>query len=388
MTPPYKLVDMETGKDVPNFVGMDTDPGRFIEVYSGDAAGNPTARISGGALKRPDGVVVDPPPVDPPVDPPPIDPPPVDTGDDMLKPKNAAEFKSMVQSALNVGSFAIFAPGIALDVTTPMVFDLKNVGAPHGIIGNGIKLNWKGAGGPDMLTFKGNKVNGVCTGLMLSSMYMFGNGYAGDPAGDCLKLYAPEGDPGAIYKFVLRDIYTNYATRGIVLEGAVFEGYCENIHAENMRSHGMETLHTHTAGEHQGIISNISIVHPNLSRNTGAGLKCTYSTNVTMGSFVLNALGGILAPEGLRYAVGNNGENTGESLFVVPSHGWGSFIQGNEVSSDGSTHHRRFENGTWVSYGKPCLYLLDRGSDTATVERDNHCSYYGSSPTSPMRVVK
>ena len=388
MSPPYKLVDMETGKDVPEFVGMDTAPGRFIEVYAGNAAGNPDARISGGALERPGGVT---PPIDPPIDPP-VDPPvdpPLPTGDGMIRPANENELLAALQQSANTSTICMLDPFTKVSLTKPLVVQCKgNDGSPWGVIGNGAKLIWNGPAGGKPLTFRGATANWdsfqTNRGLLVQGLFIDGQG----KSGDCLTLEALFGDPGSIYKSVLRDIYAVYSgANGITFRGAVFESFCDNVHAENCLGHGMETKHDTTSNGMRGIISNINIMHPNFSRNKGAGLKCTYSTNLTFGSFVLDALGGVVAEEGLRYAVGNNGENCGESLFVVPSNGYGSYIAGNEVSSDGSTHHRQFENGQWVSYGKPCLYILN-GAAPPIIQTGNHTSYYGSSPTSPMRVVK
>ena len=380
MTPPYKFIDEATGETI--WSGMDAPSGDYIEVWSGPTESSPLHRISPGALERPDDTTpIDPPPT--PIDPPPTTtPPPSTDGGSMFKPTSAQDFHSALQAALQSGTFLILDPTTNLDLSEPLVFDLSGGGAPHGLIGNGAKFQWKG-GSADMLTFRADKSRGVNTNLIIDNIYCFGNGYAATPCGDCLKLHAPTGDPGSIYKFKLANIYTNYGTRGIVLEGAVFEGFLDNIHCENMRSHGMECLHTYTPGEHQGIISNINIIHPNLSRNYGAGLKCTYSTNLLYGSFVLNALGGVLAPDGLRYAAASNGENTGEAVFVLGSEGYGSVITGCEGSSNGETVARSYENGQWVDKGKPMLYLIDGPCD----QTHNHVSYYGSG-SNPMRVVK
>ena len=71
-------------------------------------------------------------------------------------------------------------------------------------------------------------------------------GYHGNPCGACLKLYAPDGDAGALYKFTLRDIYTAYGTYGIVLRGAVFEGMWGNVHGgEPSQGRNADAAHEH-----------------------------------------------------------------------------------------------------------------------------------------------
>jgi hypothetical protein len=311
------------------------------------------------------------------------------TGGSLPKPTTTADVQALISAAAANDTFVMFDPTTKVDITAPLVMQCKgNAGQPWGILGNGAKLIWKGPTGGKLLTVKGAVADWGAfrsnRGLLIEKLFLDGQA----TSGDLLTLEALYGDPGSIYKSVLRDIYAVYSgANGITLRGAVFESFGDNLHAENCLGHGMETVHDWTdRGGGKGIISNINIIHPNFSRNKRAGLLCTYSTNLTFGSFVLNAEGGVLAPNGLRYAAGNNGENTGEALFVVPGNDYGSILVGNEVSSDGSTHHRQFEGGQWVSYGKPCLYLL--AGMASVVERDGHCSYYGSASTNPMRVRK
>jgi hypothetical protein len=201
-------------------------------------------------------------------------------------------------------------------------------------------------------------------------------------------LRAPLGDVGALYKFTLRDIYTSCGTYGIVLQGAVFEGMCENVHGENHIKDGMFMEHTNVGQSNPGIVSNVQLIHPNMSRNLGAGVRSVYS-NAAFGSFVLNAEAGIVAPQGLRLGFANNGENTGEAVYVVPRDGYGSYILYSEASTDASTHARRWDGSknNWVSVGKPTLYLLSRGA--GVTETGNHIATYGGAQgSSAVRVVK
>jgi hypothetical protein len=315
-----------------------------------------------------------------------VDPP--TTGGPMDYPQNETDLATVLQKAADEKRQCLLDPRTKINMTKPIVIkQAGNIGMMWGVNGNGAQLFWKGTQPGDMLTFQG--IDGqVNRGLVVEKLSFDGNGYSSaTPAGNCLKLYAPDGDPGAIYKFKLKDLYTMYATRGFMLEGAVFEGFCDNLHAENHSSHGMETKNSNINGRN-GVISNINIIHPNFSRNMGAGLKCTYSTNLMFGSFVLNALGGVIADDGLRYAAGNNGENTGEAMFNLIYGGYGSVLVGNELSGDAATHARKMVNGAWVDVGKPSLYLLAGADLTAITQRDNHVSYYGGAAANPMRVVK
>lgn len=320
---------------------------------------------------------------------PPPDPVPVPPsgGSPFLWPKNTAELRSALQYGADHNFVVMLDPRTHVSLTeTIHIQQRANGGTTWGVNGNHAKIDWAGPQGLDMIVYQG--VNGVNNrGLTIEKLNLFGNGYDGHVCESCLKLYAPEGDPGCIYKFTLRDIYTNYGTVGIHLAGAVFEGFGENLHGENHRSHGLLLEHLNVGSPTQAIVSNIALVHPNFSRNMGAGIKSVYSVNMIMGSFVLNALGGVVAPDGLRVAMASNGENTGEAVFVLPSNGYGSLILDSEGSTDASTHARAYEGGQWVSKGKPMLYLLDRG-DPKTTEGGNHMSTYGNADKSGVRVVK
>src|SRR5207248_2861946 len=160
-----------------------------------------------------------------------------------------------------------------------------------------------------------------------------------------------------------RLFWSSRGTYGSDLDGDAFEGMCENVQGENHTKDGMHMKHTNVGRHNQGIVSNVQLIHPNMSRNFGAGVKSVYSCNAAFGSFVLNAEGGIVAPDGLRVGFANNGENTGEAVYVVPSNGYGSNILYSEASTDGSTHARRWDGAknVWVSVGKPTLYVLAAG---------------------------
>lgn len=301
--------------------------------------------------------------------------------------RNETEFAQALQSGAAENYVPMFDPRTQVTLTRTMVIrQARNDGSPWGANGNFAKVKWAGPGGADMIVYQG--VKGVQNrGLVLEKFHLFGNGYQGNPCGACLKLHAPDGDDGALYKFTLRDIYTAYGTYGIVLQGAVFEGMCENVHGENHRKDGMLMQHTNLDARNRGVVSNVQLIHPNMSRNLGAGVRSIYSCNAAFGSFILNAEGGIVAPDGLRIGFANNGENTGEALYVVPSNGYGSNIIYSEGSTDGATHARQMVNGQWTSVGKPQLYLLS--GDTRVNQTGNLMSTYGGAVGNRgVRLVK
>lgn len=297
-------------------------------------------------------------------------------------PANETQFRDALQTAANEKRMALIDPRVKVTQTVPIVIKAPaSDGMQWGVNGNGARLTWNGPAGGNMLTYQG--VNGVYNeGLTIKDLGLNGGGIAGD----CLKLYAPDGDVGSLYKFNLENVYTTNANRGIVLEGAVFEGQLLNTHGGNHLSHGCEMLHTNINGV-KGIISNILMIDANYSRNRGYGIKAMNGTRIIGGSFVLNAQGGIYGPEGLALVYGCNGENTGESLITVPFKNWGTQLMNNVLSSDGATVYRAWENNQWVSYGKPALYTLDVGADVVDTP-GNYVSYYGGASPSPMRIRK
>lgn len=302
-------------------------------------------------------------------------------------PTNAAQLSDCLNTAANEHRVALLDPRVHIEVErTILVQQYSNAGATWGLNGNHAKLQWVGPAGADVLVIEG--VDGVSNrGLFVEKLNIDGNGYAGAPAGFGLKVYAPMGDPGSIYKFTLRDIFVTYATYGFGLVGAVFEGLCDNCHAENCSKDGMLMQSTGLDGSAPwSVVSNIQLIHPNMSRNLGAGIRAVFSTNVLMGSFILNAEGGVVAADGLRAAAMCNGENTGESVFVVPYQGWGSLLNGNEGSTDGSTHARAMIDGQWVSVGKPMKYLLDNAAKDVS-QQFNHMSYYGDGTNADQIAV-
>jgi hypothetical protein len=309
--------------------------------------------------------------------PPPVDPPPIASGSSpFIWPRTETELRQALQYGADESVVVMLDPRTHLAMTeTITVQQRANMGYSWGVNGNHAKLEWKGEVGQDMLVYQG--VNGVANRLLfIEKLNLYGGGYEGRPAGFCLKLYAPEGDPGSLYKFTLRDVFANYATYGIGIVGAVFEGLLDNCHAENNQKDGLYMAHTGLDGMSPwSIVSNVMCVHPNMSRNLGAGIRCVNSTNLILGGFINNAEGGVVAPEGLRAAMLCNGENTGEAMFVVPYAGWGSVVTHNTASTDGKTHAAKYENGEWVSVGKPLLYCLD--IDPAVQQTLNDIAYYG-----------
>jgi hypothetical protein len=292
------------------------------------------------------------------------------------RPTNTAELRDCLQTAANEYRVAMLDPRTVVDVeSTITIKQTSNDGSSWGVNGNHARLRWVGPVGDDMVVYQG--VAGVYNRqLFIEKLNLYGGGYEGRPCGFCLKLHAPDGDPGSLYKFTLRDVFANYGTWGIGLVGAVFEGLVENCHGESNEQDGLVMAHSGLDGSAPwSVVSNIMAIHPNFSRNYGAGIRSVNSANIVLGSFVNNALGGVLAPEGLRLAFGCNGENTGETVLDAPYSGWGTAIIGNSGSTDGVTVAAKWQDGAWVPVGKPTLYTL--AIDAAGQQEHNSVAYYG-----------
>jgi len=133
MSPPYELRDKATGQVVAGFDNMDAEPGKFIEVYKGDAEGSPNARISGGAIKRPEGSGTPPDPIPP-------DPTPI--------PPATGKFADALKAAFTSGSVLNWTDGpVTLD--GPIVLRSQGNIIGFGLRGNGMKIrcNFPGGGG-------------------------------------------------------------------------------------------------------------------------------------------------------------------------------------------------------------------------------------------------
>lgn len=296
--------------------------------------------------------------------------PPPSGSSPFVWPRNQTELSQTLQYFADDDFVGMLDPRTEIEMSATITVQQRaNSGMTWGVRGNHARLFWAGKAGDDMLVYKG--VNGVYNRcLFIEGLNLTGGKSQGRAAGSCLKLYATE-DVGSIYKFTLRDIYTNDAYDGISLIGAVFEALLDNCHGENMQRDGLHMEHIFSPT--WGIVSNIASMHANYSRNYGAGIRSVNSHNIIFGSFVLNGEGGVVAPDGLRGVTLSNGENTGEAVFKIPNKGWGSTMSASQGSTDGKTVCRAYENNQWVDKGKPQLYLLDGDSDWVRC----NTAYYG-----------
>lgn len=305
-------------------------------------------------------------------------------------PQNEAELRSFLSQYANQGYVGMLDP--RTNVVISNTIELKqtsNSGFPWGVNGNYAKIKMNGVG--DVIRVVG--VQGVNNrGLTIKNLCIDGGdpNLNGSKGAACVKLSAPLGDNGPIYKFNLENVYTTSAQYGFVLEGGIYEGWMCNCHAENHSKDGTFMQHLNLGQPGQGVVSNIFMLHPNMSRNLGAGIRPVYSVYMIGGSFILNGDGGVNAQSGLRGAFFCNGENTAGkdgSCFVVPNNGYGSVIDACEASGDGQTVCRKWDGTKWVNIGSPMLYGIAAGNGVVSDTTRSHVSYYGAG-SNPMRWRK
>jgi len=395
MVPPYKLIDQATGHTAlgPNgeaWEYMDVQPGHTLELFDttpSDPPGAPWSRVSPSAIVRPGD---EPPPIDPPpIDPPPIDPlPPSEYAMDY--PTNEAQLRDCLMTYASANYVGMLDPRVNIETSAAIVIPAANSGRPWGVNGNYASITYRGSG-DDVIRIEG--VQGVNSrGLTIRNLVLDGGdggNMSGGGAAACLRVTAPLGDNGPVYRFGIMDVFTSGSVNGLILEGGVYEGELRGLYCENHTGDGIILRHLPASDTAKGpIVSNVLMWHINSSRNYGAGLRTVYSVYLVGGSFILNGGGGVIAPDGIRGAWACNGENTGgenQCVFDVPSNGYGSFIEGGEASSDGATHCRKWNGTAWESVGKPLLYYIAMGN--GVIQQANHVSYYGGG-SNPMRVVK
>jgi hypothetical protein len=338
------------------------------------------------------------PPVEPPVVEPPVVQPPAQyviniVGGSLPQPKTGAELQALADAAAAGRFVQVLAPGTKVTLDRTIIFkQAQHDGSVWGMDLNWAQLDWAGPALGDMIRCEG--VTGAANrAFVLTNGQLYGGGWWQDrgranQAGACLRISAKGGDPMAYYKPTLQNLYASYAQYGFVFEGAVFEFSHINLHAENMTKDGMLAV---SAGG--AIMSNVFGIAPNMSRNGGSGINTGYSHNVIMGSFIQNSQFGINAPDGLRVAAFNNGENTGESLIRLGYDGYGSVIFGNEMSTGAvsvnnegapSTGHSRF-----ILDVPPGLTpTLPNNNESATDRMFNHVASYGGGDALVKRVRK
>jgi len=283
-------------------------------------------------------------------------------GSGLARPATQAQLQALLQAAMN-GQSVMFDPTTAVTVSSTMTILVPD--NPGNIFGNGLKIRSAINNGSDVLQFVGNaKANS--RNFIIQGISIYGGGYGGQASGNCLVINAPH-NKGSLYRVMLRDIYADFCgIHGVKIVGDFFESTLDNIESENNNGDGLFIDH----GSDGGIISNLMIRSPNLSRNKGYGFHAARanSIDISQGSFINNGKGGLLGEHGIRTVDSVNCENSGLVCIDIPTSDFMTRLVGNNASSDGKTAVTTTMQYTYRYNGIPAN-LIQSG---------NYFTYYGS----------
>jgi hypothetical protein len=278
----------------------------------------------------------------------------------LAKPVTQAQLQALLQAAMN-GQSVMFDPNTSVTVSSTMRILVPD--NPGNIFGNGLKIRSTINNGSDVLQFVGNATHNS-RNFIIQGINVYGGGYSGHASGNCFVINAPHNK--ALYRVMLRDIYTDFCgIHGVKIIGDFFESTLDNIQSENNKGDGLFIDH----GSDGGVISNLMIRSPNLSRNQGYGFHAARanSIDVSQGSFVNNGKGGLLGEHGIRTVDSVNCENTGLVCIDIPTSDYMTRLTGNNASSDGKT-----------AVTTPLRYTYRyNGIPANLIQSENYITYYG-----------
>jgi hypothetical protein len=280
----------------------------------------------------------------------------------LARPATQAQLQALLQGAMN-GQSVMFDPTTSVTVSSTMTILLPD--NPGNIFGNGLKIRSTINNGGDVLQFVGNAKHNS-RNFIIQGINIDGGGYGGQASGNCFVINAPH-SKGSIYRAMVRDIYTDWCgLHGVKIVGDFFESTLDNIESENNKGDGLFIDH----GSDGGVISNLMIRSPNLSRNQGYGFHAARanSIDISQGSFINNAKGGLLGEHGIRTVDSVNCENSGQVCIDIPTSDFMTRLVGNNASTDGKTAVTTPTQYTYRYNGIPA-HLIQSG---------NYITYYGS----------
>jgi hypothetical protein len=257
----------------------------------------------------------------------------------------------------------MFDPATSVTVSSTITILLPD--NPGNIFGNGLKIRSIINNGTDVLQFVGNAKSNS-RNFTIQGLNIYGGGYGGLASGNCFVIIAPHAK-GPVYRVMVRDIFTDWCgINGIKITGDFFESTLDNVGSENNKGDGLFIDH----GGDGGIISNVMIRSPNLSRNQGYGFRAgrANSIDISQGSFINNGKGGLLGQHGIRTVDSVNCENSGLVCIDIPSSDFKTRLIGNNASTDGAT-----------AVITPMRYTFRyRGNPANLIQSENYITYYGS----------
>jgi hypothetical protein len=287
-------------------------------------------------------------------------------GPGLAKPTTQAQLQALLQDAMN-GQSVMFDPTTSVTVSSTMTILVPD--NPGNIFGNGLRITSTINNGSDVLQFIGNAKHNS-RNFIIQGIYVSGGVYNGLATGNCFVIHAPHNKP--IYRAMVRDIYTDYCgIHGVKITGDFYESTLDNIQAETHNGDGLFIDH----GDDGGIISNLMIRSPNLSRNHGYGFHArrANSIDISQGSFILNGKGGLLGEHGIRTVDSVNCENSGPVCIDIPTSDYMTRLIGNNASTDGATGATGANKAA-----TPMRYTYRyNGPPANLIQSGNYITYYG-----------
>lgn len=272
------------------------------------------------------------------------------------KPANQVALQSLLNSVdgKTAFNFAVDPTTSPIQLSSPLVVNLVNTGG--GVDGalsydfGRIPLLWTGTDG----TTPGVVFQGASTHLTVSGINFFGNAFASAGCGVGVVFQATT---GAILLANIRGINASWCGQhGVVFVGNFYESTIYELDCKDNLGNGCMFVNSWgvLGATANGVISNVRVISPDLSRNNSYGLALGNGvTSVDLpagGSFINNWLGGVQnAP---RFMCGVNGENTGPAL-VDATNGitYPLTMVGCNLTSDmGTAHTPSLVSTTLVKY--------------------------------------
>jgi len=293
-------------------------------------------------------------------------PPRSDGGSAFVKPTTQAALQAAIQAAFDNCYIVQLDPTTNVTADSTIVLTAKDcAGRPRGFNGNGASIKSIINDGSDVMTITST---GEAKGLYIAGIHIYGGMYEGKVSGNCLYINAPKNL--AIYVSTVRDLVLEYCGKsGLAIKGDFFESVLDNISTMANFGDGIWIDH----GDDGGIISNVMIRSPNISRNRGYGLHAirANSIDIKQGSVINNWKGGLLGEHGLRTVDSINCENSGPICVDIPTSDFTTRITGTNASTDGATQGKGPGSG-------PLLYTYRyHGVASKLIESENYITFYG-----------
>lgn len=269
------------------------------------------------------------------------------SGGNMIRPTTIEQVRAGMQFACD-NQCAVFFDGSVDPINFNSTLHIITHGWNWSIFGGGLNLNWTGTDGSTPAVLFENDDN-FSYNFCIADLNLFGNGFASSGCGRGFSFTANSG--ADMFQGSFRNMFAQFCNGdGFYFGGRIFECEVRNIDAKDNQGHGC-TFET-TFGGGGGVISNMMVYAANFSRSGGYGLNLvaeTRSVDLHGGSFIVNALGGIHAPTGLRSAYGCDFENSGLTAIVMNETRDPCLIVGCHADSQGFQTH---------GSGVPARYLL------------------------------